>query len=115
MVQKCTWQRCCPSFVQLQVHICNHERVIDGLGGVQFYFSSPHHPWQQGTNENTNELLRKYFPEGQDLSEVTQEAVQHVEDELNHRLRKILGYKTPAEIHFFSEFAPTPYFSIELI
>lgn len=45
-------------------------------------------------------MLRKYFPKGQDLSDVTQEAVQHVEDELNHRLRKILGYKTPAEIHF---------------
>ena len=66
MVQKCTWQRCCPSFVQLQVHICNHERVTDGLGGVQFYFSLPHHPWQQGTNENTNELLRKYFPDDYD-------------------------------------------------
>ena len=77
-----------------------HERVTEGLGGVQFYFSLPHHPWQRGTNENTNGLLREYFPKGQDLTDVTQEAVQCVEDELNHRPRKILGYKTPAEIHF---------------
>ena len=77
-----------------------HERVTEGLGGVQFYFSLPHHPWQRGTNENTNGLLREYFPKGQDLTDVTQEAVQRVEDELNHRPRKILGYKTPAEIHF---------------
>lgn len=77
-----------------------HERVTKGLGGVQFYFSLPHHPWQRGTNENTNGLLREYFPKGQDLTDITPEAIQAVEDELNHRPRKILGFKTPAEIHF---------------
>lgn len=77
-----------------------HEEVTKGLGGVQFYFSLPHHPWQRGTNENTNGLLREYFPKGQDLTDVTPEMVQRAEDELNHRPRKVLGFKTPAEIHF---------------
>lgn len=68
--------------------------------GVEFYFPPPHQPWQRGTNENTNGLLREYFPKGFDFNTVSEEQVQAVVDQLNHRPRKCVGYKTPAEIHF---------------
>lgn len=77
-----------------------HAQITEGLGGVQFYFALPHHPWQRGTNENTNGLLREFFPKGSDLSDISPEFIQAVEDELNLRPRKTLGFKTPAEIHF---------------
>lgn len=67
---------------------------------VKFYFAQPHHPWQRGTNENTNGLLREFFPKGFDLSGITSEAIQAVQDEMNLRPRKSLGFRTPAELHF---------------
>lgn len=77
-----------------------HARVTEGLDGVPFYFALPHHPWQRGTNENTNGLLREYFPKGCNLTDISPAAIQAVEDELNLRPRKVLGFKTPAEVHF---------------
>lgn len=77
-----------------------HAQITEGLGGVQFYFALPHHPWQRGTNENTNGLLREYFPKGSNLTDISPAAIQAVEDELNLRPRKVLGFKTPAEVHF---------------
>ena len=67
--------------------------------GVHFYFALPRHPWQRGTNENTNGLLREYFPKGKSLEGVTDEEVQEVYDRLNMRPRKCLGYRTPYEVH----------------
>jgi IS30 family transposase len=61
------------------------------------YFAEPHKPWQRGTNENTNDLLRFFFPKGTDFHSVTQEQVDYVVDLINNRPRKCLGYKTPAE------------------
>lgn len=68
--------------------------------GVEFYFALPHHPWQRGTSENTNGLLREYFPKGRSLAGVSEKRVQEVYDKLNRRPRKRLGYRTPYEVHY---------------
>jgi IS30 family transposase len=65
--------------------------------GVQVYFADPHAPWQRGSNENTNGLLREYLPKGSDLSTVTAAQLQAIEDELNDRPRKRFAYRTPRE------------------
>ena len=77
----------------------NHAEVTKALGGVQFYFCEPHHPWQKPTVENTNGLIREFFPKGTDFSRVSDEEVRHVYQLINDRPRKVLGFKTANEVY----------------
>ena len=72
--------------------------VLEKKLGLEVYFADPYHSWQRGTNENTNGLLRQFFPKGLDLRGATHRYVAHVERLLNTRPRKCLGYRTPQEV-----------------
>ena len=75
-----------------------HHRVFSVATGVQVYFCDPQSPWQRGSNENTNGLLRQYFPNGRDLSTFTQRQLDAVADRLNGRPRETLGFECPADV-----------------
>jgi len=71
---------------------------IEHVTGVQFYFSTPHHSWERGTNENTNGLIRQYLPKGTSMKHLTQAQCDRIAKKLNTRPRKRHGFKTPEEI-----------------
>lgn len=73
-------------------------KEIEKKTGLSVYFADPYSSWQRGTNENTNGLLRRYFPKGMDFRNVTEEALAKAVKKLNHRPRKCLGYRTPHEV-----------------
>ena len=77
-----------------------HAQLKRELKRVTFYFPAPHHPWERGTNENTNGLLREFFPKGKDITDTLGDYIQRKYHELNLRPRKCLGYKTPYEVYF---------------
>jgi IS30 family transposase len=74
----------------------HHEQLSAALG-CKIYFARPYHSWERGANENVNGLIRQYFPKGTNFNEVTEEQIQAVEQAINLRPRKRLGYKAPIE------------------
>ena len=68
------------------------------LSPIYFHFADPYSAWQRGTNENTNGLLRQYFPKGTNLKSVAEKEVAFVVNKLNNRPRKCLNYQTPNEV-----------------
>ncbi|EGO7726396.1 IS30 family transposase [Enterococcus faecalis] len=79
-----------------------HSRITLELNGTKVYFPDPHAPWQRGTNENTNGLLRESSPKGEDISGIFNSQIQEWVNKLNTRPRKCLNWKTPYEV-FFNE------------
>ena len=73
-------------------------RELAALTGLRVYFADPHAPWQRGSNENTNGLLRQYLPKGTDLSMFSQAELDAIAARLNSRPRKTLGFATPDEV-----------------
>lgn len=76
-----------------------HEKIATSLA-ARVYFAHPYCSWERGTNENTNGLIRQYFPKRRNLTTVTQKELDHAMHRLNHRPRKRLGFKTPYEVFF---------------
>ena len=78
---------------------CEHELIAVGLQ-ARIYFAHPYASWERGLNENTNGLVRQYFPKKSDFARISTADLQRVEDLLNNRPRKTLGYRTPNEVFF---------------
>lgn len=76
-----------------------HEAIAEALN-ADFYFAHPYASWERGLNENTNGLIRQYFPKGCDFTTITDKDIQHAMDKLNNRPRKCLGMKTPNQVFF---------------
>lgn len=72
---------------------------VERATGVPWYFATPHHSWERGTNENTNGLIRQYLPKRASMAHVTQELCEEIAAKLNARPRKRLGYRTPEECY----------------
>jgi len=70
---------------------------IEQATGTAFYFATPHHSWERGTNENTNGLIRQYVPKGTSMANLSQQRCNAIARALNNRPRKRLGFKTPQE------------------
>lgn len=77
-----------------------HHRHVAKALAAKFYFANPYASWERGTNENTNGLLRQYFPRSRDFSTITQEEIDFAVQEFNDRPRKVLGFKSPNELFF---------------
>lgn len=80
------------------VEFASHHEMEKALS-TKVYFAEPHKPWQRGTNENTNDILRFFFPKGSDFTKITQEEVNKAVEIINNKPRKVLGWKTSAEVY----------------
>jgi len=76
-----------------------HQNIAQTLS-ANIYFVHPYSSWERGLNENTNGLIRQYLPKSRPLNNVTQKELDYIMDQLNHRPRKTLGFKTPCELFF---------------
>jgi len=79
-----------------------HQKISTALK-AQFYFAHPYASWQRGLNENTNGLIRQYFPKDTEFRTLTHEDIKKVMDKLNNRPRKSLDFKTPNQVFFDDE------------
>ena len=79
------------------IEMAKHEKITQKTG-MKIYFAHPYSSWERGTNENTNGLIRRYLPKGTDFNEINEKTLQIIQEKLNNRPRKIIGYKTPKEI-----------------
>lgn len=77
----------------------SHEEISRELC-ADWYFAHPYHSWERGLSENTNGLIRQYFPKGMDFVKLTQKDANRVMDKLNNRPRKCLEFKTPNQVFF---------------
>ena len=77
-----------------------HASVTNRTGGTPFYFPKPHAPWERGTNENMNGLLREFVPKGSEIDSFSDDEIDAFVDLINHRPKKCLGWKTPFEVFF---------------
>ena len=73
-------------------------KVLERDLGIEVYFCHPHTPWQRGTNENTNGLIRQYIKKDSDLNMYTDAYIAEITQRLNHRPRKRLGFKSPSQV-----------------
>jgi transposase, IS30 family len=74
-----------------------HEQIASALE-THIYFAHPYHSWERGLNENTNGLIRQYIPKGKDFADLTDSDIIEIQERLNNRPRKSLGYATPNEV-----------------
>jgi len=84
--------------------MAEHKQIAEELG-IKVYFAHPYSSWERGVNENTNELIRQYFPKSRELADVGKEELEQAMERLNHRPKKTLGFRTPYEV-FFSTHTP---------
>jgi IS30 family transposase len=79
------------------IEMARHEKITQNTG-MKIYFAHPYSSWERGTNENTNGLIRRYFPKGTDFNQIDEKTLMIIQQKLNNRPRKIIAYKTPKEI-----------------
>jgi IS30 family transposase len=79
------------------IEMANHKWLSESTG-MDIYFAHPYSSWERGTNENTNGLIRRFLPKGTDFNAISHERLKQIENNLNNRPRKVLGFKTPNEI-----------------
>ena len=81
-----------------------YHKIVSETLQTDFYFAHPYHSWERGLNEHTNGLIRQYLPKKTDFTKVSKEEIITIQEKLNHRPRKVLGFRTPYEV-FFEEYA----------
>lgn len=82
------------------IEMARHEKITQNTG-MAIYFAHPYSSWERGTNENTNGLIRRYLPKRTDFNQISEKHLQIIQEKLNNRPRKIIGYKTPKEMMGF--------------
>jgi len=82
------------------IEMARHEKITQNTG-MKIYFAHPYSSWERGTNENTNGLIRRYLPKGTDFNKIDENQLRIIQEKLNNRPRKIIGYKTPKEMMDF--------------